>query len=70
MKVELWYGDGFTGRTYNLLLEGDERYIKLQHGLGGPNDEAEARKKAKQILQEKGIDVDITNIPFKWNGHL
>jgi hypothetical protein len=67
MKIKLTYGDGFTGRNY--FLEIDKEYFNLiGTTLGGSDEENNARNKAKEILKEKGINFDIDNIPFQWDG--
>lgn len=60
MEISLHYGMGFVGTNYFLVID------KKSIDLGGAEDEA--RKKAKEILKEKGINIDISKMPFKWNG--
>lgn len=62
------YGDGFTGRSYYLYF--NDSHIHLYSGLGSEKEEELARKKAEEILLEKGIKYNLDNEPFIWDGSM
>lgn len=67
MNIELKYGMGWEGTSYYLHIDGEE-YELSPVRRGPPVDEVEARGKAKEILKELAIDINIDTMPFTWNG--
>lgn len=65
-EIKFTYGDGFTGRTYLLHVRG--KWYTVGHGLGGPEDEQAAEEKARAILDELGLSVEM--IVWEWIGTL
>lgn len=68
IKIELLYGDGFTGRTYWLILDGDNHVLLGPCG-GSDEDEEMARARAREILLSEGMDPNILyEREFQWDG--
>lgn len=63
-EIELLYGDGFVGRNYRLKI--NDEYFTLGEGLG--TEQEQAKIKATEILQVKGIKFDLNTVDFKWDG--
>lgn len=67
-SIELTYGDGFSGRAYYLNV--DSKAYDIHHSLGSDKDENIAKEKAAEILKSLGIEADLSEKNFKWNGAL
>lgn len=65
-EIELLYGDGFVVRNYRLKI--NDEYFTLGEGLGTEKEQEQAKIKATEILQVKGIKFDLNTVDFKWDG--
>lgn len=66
--IKLTYGDGFTGRQYNIEINGGWVNL-LSNTVGGYRDEQIAKEIARNILIQKfGNDCGIDQMEFEWDG--
>lgn len=64
MNIKLWYGYGFSGKSYSLQIN-DEYF-----SLGMNYTEDEAKEKSVEILKQKNINADLSKVDFNWDGTL
>lgn len=64
--IELKHSMGFAGTSYYIKL----RFDLSDMTLGSKQDEENARKKAVELLRKLGIEIDISEKPFTWDGTL
>ena len=68
ITIGLTWGSGFTGANYQLVIT---EYITLkEHSLGNKEDQELAKIKASEILKERGIDVNLDDYKFEYDGSL
>lgn len=72
MEFQLWYGDGFFGRDYYLMIDKTSFKLNEKATPGGPSDEKLARENAISILgREAPHFVEEAKVAkFKWDGTL
>jgi hypothetical protein len=72
MEFQLWYGDGFFGRDYYLMIDTTSFKLSERAPPGGPADEKLARENAISILSREAPHfVEEAKVAkFKWDGTL
>lgn len=64
-RVEFWYGMGFAGSYYYMVVDGGNS-ISL-----GNHTEDKTRELAAKVLKEVwGISIEADDIVWQWNGTL
>lgn len=72
MEFQLWYGDGWAGRNYYLMIDEKSYRLNDKPTSGGPQDEKLARENAVSILGREAPHFveDAKVAKFKWDGTL